>query len=72
MTANFSKQSHNKKIFYLENEGQGHGVQHTMQILASIKAILEHFFASSHSFRDSHFKIHDIENVGKDRDVQYS
>ena len=36
---------HNKTMFDLEHEGQGHGVQHLQWIhsMANIKVILEHF-----------------------------
>ena len=66
---------HNKKMFELENEGQGHGVQQSngtiqWQISFSIKVILEHFWLALIIFQ-IHFKIYDLQSIGQSHDVQH-
>ena len=66
---------HNKKMFYFENEGQGHGVQyshwsHSMANTTSIEAVLKHFSLAITVFsRYLHCEIGDHKNVGQDHDV---
>ena len=53
----FLYQIHNNTMFYLENEGQGHGVKHSQWFhsIANINLYKSHtlaFFASSRRFRD--------------------
>ena len=51
-----------KKLFYLENEGQGHRAQHSqwcnlMENINLGKSHMMHFCDSSHYFRDNNISI---------------
>ena len=71
---------HNKKMFDLENEGQGHEVQHLPWCHSMVninldkydKSHLRNYYLLSPFSRYSHLKIGDLENVCQGHDLQHS
>ena len=74
--SNFLQQMHNKKMFDLENEGQGHEVQgsqwsHSMQISISIQVILGHFSLAFTVFEIFTFKNSRPGSIDQGHDIQH-